>query len=62
MCFLLLQQVPSDIKLSVTPNVTMENNTTVMLSYSNSEDTASKTPVAAAHVTSPPEQGMNKFE
>lgn len=60
--FLLLQQVPNDIKLSVAPNVTMENNNTVILPYSNSEDTASKTPVAAARVTSPPEQGMNKFE
>lgn len=50
------EQVPSDIKLSVAPNVTMENNNTVILQYSNSEDTASITPAAAAHVTSPPEQ------
>lgn len=52
----LSEQVPSDIKLSVAPNVTMENNNTVILQYSNSEDTASITPAAAAHVTSPPEQ------
>lgn len=52
----LSEQLPSDFKLSVAPNVTMENNNTVILPYSNSEDTASKTPAAAAHVTSPPEQ------
>lgn len=57
-----LQQAPSDIKLSVAPDVAMEKNNTVLLPYSNSEDTASKTPAAAALVTSPPEQGMNKLE
>nr|XP_017214862.1 PREDICTED: tip elongation aberrant protein 1-like isoform X2 [Daucus carota subsp. sativus] len=51
-----LYEAPSDIKLSVAPDVAMEKNNTVLLPYSNSEDTASKTPAAAALVTSPPEQ------